>query len=116
MFRHSLSLDALTFFFYKILCVCTFSGPFPCGRICKYVYVNGGFSLTYDTIQEYTTAIHRNPTLHHEFLTTRQKWIKMKVDDPSLKLRGNQDLVPQRLVNLEQTQDYDYDSDLITGY
>ena len=74
-------------------------------RICKYVYCNGGFNVLYDTIQDYTTAIHKNPSLHHEFLDARRKWISMKIEDPTLKLRGSSDLVPPRLVDIEQIQD-----------
>ena len=74
-------------------------------RICKYVYVHGGFSVEYSTIQVYSEATHRNPSLHHEFLQCRSKYIRMKNDNPRLILRGKDDLKPSRLLELEQTQD-----------
>ena len=74
-------------------------------RICKYVFVHGGFSIEYSTIQAYTDAIHRNPSLHHEFLQCRGKYVRMKNSNPKLVLRGKDDLKPARIVQLVQTQD-----------
>ena len=74
-------------------------------RVCKYVYVHGGFSVEYSSIQAYTEAIHRQPSAHHQFLACRAKWIKMKIDNPLLQLRGKDDLQPAKQVSLEEAQD-----------
>ena len=61
--------------------------------------------MIHATIQLYTAAIQQSPSLHHEFLSSRAKYIKLKNENPSLVLRGKNDLMPARVVNLRQTQD-----------
>lgn len=62
--------------------------------------------MEHGSIQAYTEATHRNPSLHHEFLTSRQKCINMKIDNPSMKLRGKDDLQPAKSVKIQQTQEW----------
>ena len=73
-------------------------------RICKYVFVHAGFGIEHGSIQAYTEATRRNPSIHHEFLTSRSKWVGMKKENPQLQLRGKDDLTAARQVVLNQTQ------------
>ena len=83
-------------------CSCPFVLVNP--RLCKYVFVHGGFSVEYSTVQVYANAIDKNPALNHEFMATCDKYKKMKLDNPTMVLRGKDDLVPPRILKLKQIQ------------
>lgn len=62
--------------------------------------------MEYTTVQAYVQAIHKAPGLHQEFLTCRMKVVRLKLENPSLHIRGgNDEITPARLMTIKQNQD-----------
>ncbi len=74
-------------------------------RVCKYVFVHGGFNMEYQSVPTYSKAIAKNPALNHEFIAACDKYKRMKMDNPGMVLRGKDDLVPARILELSNIQE-----------
>ena len=74
-------------------------------RICGYVFVKGGFLLSYASLTKYKKAIDGDPTLLQEFRQSRAKYMSMKLSNPSMYLsKTSEALIPNRLVQAVQAQ------------
>ena len=71
-------------------------------RLCNFIFVSGGFSASYGTLDSYCMACKSESSLNGEFMDSRTKFINMKNDNPSLRLRNKECLVPQRLLTLRK--------------
>ncbi|CAE7318033.1 unnamed protein product [Symbiodinium sp. CCMP2592] len=57
-------------------------------RVCYYVFAHGGFGTLYPNIRDYVKHVNATPQDHAEFRESREKYIVMKLQQPSLMLRN----------------------------
>ena len=76
-------------------------------RLCNYVFQHGGYSVEFRTIKLYIAALNRKDNslnLHQEFLQSRQKYIDLKLENPSLVLRSSKAIYLPRLLEVTDIQ------------
>ncbi len=57
----------------------------PRGSLCRirgFVFAKGGFTIHYEGIRKYKTAIAASPTLLQEFRDCRKKYVELKAENP----------------------------------
>ena len=69
-------------------------------RICAYCFAHGGFGTEHKSIKVYLSVMKGNPTLHQEFLGSREKYIALKLENPGLVLRSSKAIYPPRLLQV----------------
>ena len=71
-------------------------------RVCYFVFGNAGFIFLYTKIRDFVKHLKQHPEDSTEFLTARETYIQRKLEQPSLQLKGTQELWPERIVNLHK--------------